>query len=140
RGRLACEGVEPRQRGAKVDPETGHRCRVGTRRSAADCLCHGPGEHTPLELASAVPLGKRRAVLDVDDESAIRFLCRINLELEGFRVLEAATAEEARERLAAEDVDVALVDVHIGSADGRELVRELRVARSPPAIALLTGS
>ena len=58
-------------------------------------------------------------MLVVDDESAIRFLCRINLELEGFRVLEAATAEEARERLTAEDVDVALVDVHIGSADGR---------------------
>ena len=28
-------------------------------------------------------------VLVVDDEPAIRLLCRLNLELEGFRVLEA---------------------------------------------------
>ena len=84
--------------------------------------------------------GTGRAVLVVDDDAAIRLVCRINLELEGFRVLEAATTHEAHEQLEREDVDIVLVDVHIGDADGRELVRELRVARRPRALALLTGS
>ena len=38
----------------------------------------------------------RPAVLVVDDEPSIRLLCRINLELEGFDVLEAGTLAEAR--------------------------------------------
>jgi DNA-binding response OmpR family regulator len=87
-----------------------------------------------------VPPGNGSVVLVIDDESSIRLLCRINLELEGFRVLEAGSAEEARELLELEDADVILCDVHIGSADGRELIRELRVAKRPRAVALLTGS
>jgi DNA-binding response OmpR family regulator len=87
-----------------------------------------------------VPPGNGSVVFVIDDESSIRLLCRINLELEGFRVLEAGSAEEARELLELEVADVILCDVHIGSADGRELIRELRVAKRPRAVALLTGS
>jgi DNA-binding response OmpR family regulator len=87
-----------------------------------------------------VAQGEGRVVLVVDDEHAIRMLCRINLELEGFRVLEAATADQAREVLDGNDVDIVLADVHIGGADGRELLRELRVAKRRRALALLTGS
>jgi len=79
-------------------------------------------------------------VLVVDDEPAIRLLCRVNLELEGFRVLEAGNVDEARERLAAEDVGVVLVDVHIGPVDGRDFARELRAHDPPRRVALLTGS
>ena len=56
-----------------------------------------------------------KKVLVVDDESALRLLCRVNLELEGHRVLEAATLAEARELLAAELPDVMLLDVHLGT-------------------------
>jgi len=79
-------------------------------------------------------------VLVVDDEPAIRMLCRVNLELEGFRVLEAEGPDAAREILDAEPVDVALVDIHLGEANGNELVRELRARDRAPRIALLTGS
>jgi len=81
-----------------------------------------------------------KTVLVVDDEPAIRMLCRVNLELEGFRVLEADGPDAAREILDAEPVDVALVDVHLGEANGNELVRELRARDGAPRIALLTGS
>ena len=37
-----------------------------------------------------------KTVLVVDDERSLRLLCRVNLELEGHRVLEAATLAEAR--------------------------------------------
>ncbi|MHB8641427.1 MAG: response regulator [Gaiellaceae bacterium] len=80
------------------------------------------------------------SVLVVDDEKGIRLVCRVNLEVDGFRVFEAGTIDEAREVLASEDVRVALIDVHLGSADGLELVRELRRREPRRAIALLTGS
>ena len=79
-------------------------------------------------------------VLVVDDEPSIRLLCRVNLELEGYTVLEAASIEAARAALAAGHVDVVLVDVHVGRHDGRELIRELRAAGDTPRCALLTGS
>ena len=40
-------------------------------------------------------------VLVVDDDPSLRLLCRVNLELEGYRVPEAATLDEARAALAA---------------------------------------
>jgi DNA-binding response OmpR family regulator len=79
-------------------------------------------------------------VLVVDDEPSLRLLCRVNLELEGFRVLEAATLAEARALLEREEVDVAILDVHIGSDDGRDLLEELRAAESTLRVVLLTGS
>ena len=42
--------------------------------------------------------GTSRTVLVVDDERSLRLLCRVNLELDGHRVLEAATLAEARAR------------------------------------------
>ena len=81
-----------------------------------------------------------KTVLVVDDEPAIRMLCRINLELEGFRVLEAGSLGDARRVLEQEPVAVLLVDVHVGDGDGRDLVRELVGRDDAPRIALLTGT
>jgi DNA-binding response OmpR family regulator len=79
-------------------------------------------------------------VLIVDDDAAIRLLCRVNLELEGYRVLEAAYLDQARAALADEQVDVVLLDLHIGNERGVDLLRELRKDDAPVAVALLTGS
>jgi DNA-binding response OmpR family regulator len=79
-------------------------------------------------------------VLIVDDDAAIRLLCRVNLELEGYRVLEAAYLDQARATLAEESVDVVLLDLHIGNERGVDLLRELRRDELPVAVALLTGS
>jgi CheY-like chemotaxis protein len=76
----------------------------------------------------------------IDDEAAIRLLCRVNLELEGYAVLEAGTLGEARQRLAENRVDVVLLDLHIGTQNGRELVEELLDADPPIPVALVTGS
>jgi CheY-like chemotaxis protein len=53
-------------------------------------------------------------VLVVDDDQALRMLCRVNLELEGHHVLEAASLGEARERIADEEVGVALFSGSVG--------------------------
>jgi CheY-like chemotaxis protein len=78
-------------------------------------------------------------VLVVDDDPSLRMLCRVNLELDGHDVLEAATLAEARERLAEATVDVVLLDVHVGTEDGRKLLDELG-GRNAPRVALFTGS
>src|SRR5438132_4849020 len=80
------------------------------------------------------------SVLVVDDEPSIRLLCKVNLELEGYRVLEAATLDAAREALRAEPVAVVLLDVHVGPDDGRELLAELRAERPELPVALFSGS
>jgi DNA-binding NtrC family response regulator len=79
-------------------------------------------------------------VLVVDDADSIRLLCRINLELDGHRVLEAGTLESARQALGREQVDVVLLDVQVGAADGRELLTEMREHHPGVRTAMLTGT
>jgi DNA-binding response OmpR family regulator len=79
-------------------------------------------------------------VLIVDDDASIRLLCRLNLELDGWRVFEAATLPHAREQLAAVDVDVVVLDVHVGRDNGIEFLQELRRDRPYVKVAMLTGA
>jgi len=79
-------------------------------------------------------------VLVVDDDDSMRLLCRVNLELEGYRVLEARSIEVAQELLAQEAVKVVLLDVHVGADDGRTLLQELKTTRPEVAVAFLTGT
>jgi DNA-binding response OmpR family regulator len=83
---------------------------------------------------------EQTTILVADDEPAIRLLCRVNLEFEGYRVLEAGTLQAARDELDREDVDVLLIDVRFGEHDGRDLVRDLRAQGNALPVALLTGS
>ena len=76
--------------------------------------------------------------LVVDDDTALRMLVRVNLELDGFDVDEAATVEEAEAAVRAERPDVVLLDVHLGGHDTRGLAAWLRAAQIP--VALVTGS
>ena len=75
-------------------------------------------------------------VLVVDDDPTIRMLCRINLELDGYAVLEAGSLGDARQL--AEVADVVLLDVHVGGGDGLAFVAEVREVGA--GVALLTGS
>ncbi|MGZ4396428.1 MAG: response regulator [Gaiellaceae bacterium] len=77
-------------------------------------------------------------MLVLDDDPSLRLLCRVNLELDGYRVVEASSLARAREALASGPVDAILLDVHLEDGDGRELLRELGAGR-PPA-ALFTGT
>ena|SRR5438874_12357030 len=79
-------------------------------------------------------------VLVVDDDPALRLLCRVNLELEGYSVLEAPTLAAAADSVATEPVDVILLDVHVGAGDGRVFLRELRYAENTVPVILFTGS
>jgi DNA-binding response OmpR family regulator len=77
-------------------------------------------------------------VLVVDDEPAIRLLCRVNLELEGFQVLEASSLTEARAELGAGPIALVLLDMRIGNERGDSLLDELRERGVP--VVVVTGS
>jgi DNA-binding response OmpR family regulator len=82
--------------------------------------------------------GPRSLVLVVDDDTSLRLLARVNLELDGFVVREAATANEARRAVAEERPDVVLLDVHLRGETTRSFLEELRDDGIP--VALVTGS
>ena len=79
-------------------------------------------------------------MLVVDDEAAIRLLCRVNLELEGYEVLEAATLSEARDQLSAEPVVLVLLDLHVGNERGETLLLELLEHEPRIPVIVVTGS
>ncbi len=79
-------------------------------------------------------------VLVVDDEPSIRLLCRVNLELDGYRVLEAGSREQLLRALTSDDVAGVLLDVHLGGDDGFEVARELKAAHPHVPIAFFSGS
>jgi DNA-binding NtrC family response regulator len=83
-------------------------------------------------------IGGGKTVLVVDDDDSLRMLCRITLELDGYRVLEAPSIEEACAALAAGPVDAMLLDLHVGHGDGGQLLATLGETRPP--VALFTGS
>jgi len=64
-------------------------------------------------------------VLVVDDEAPIRLLCRVNLEAEGMRVLEASDGESGLEAARTERPDVILLDVMMPGRNGWEVAEEL---------------
>lgn len=70
-------------------------------------------------------------VLVVEDEPSMRFLCRINLELTGFEVLEAATGREALTRVEEPGLDLVLLDVMLPDIGGHEIARKLFDQASP---------
>ena len=84
--------------------------------------------------------GNAKIVLVVDDERSLRLLCRINLELDGHRVVEAATLAEARAQLERETPDVILLDVHLGNDNGLELLDEVEALDVPTRVVLLSGT
>jgi DNA-binding response OmpR family regulator len=82
----------------------------------------------------------QRLVIVADDDESIRLLCRVNLELEGYRVREATGLDEIA-RIAEEDeVALVLLDIHLGREDGIEVARTIRESRPAIPIAFLSGS
>jgi DNA-binding response OmpR family regulator len=75
-----------------------------------------------------------RTVMVVEDDDAIRMVLRTNLEDEGYRVLEAVTAEQGLVIVQDEQPDVVLVDLRLPGIHGLDLVRSLRATSSVPII------
>ena len=80
-------------------------------------------------------------VLVVDDEDDIRELCRVNLEFEGFEVVDAANGPSALELAARARPDVIFLDLMMPVMDGWEVLRRLKEddATADTPVVLLTA-
>src|SRR6266852_2437651 len=88
-------------------------------------------------MASATP--HQPLVLIVDDEEAIRHLCRDIAQESGMFAHTAATTEEALRVLGHDEIDVLVTDIRIPEIGGVELIRRVRTTRPEVAIVVLTG-
>lgn len=79
-------------------------------------------------------------VLVVDDEPRIIRFVRINLEMEGFRVIEASDGLEALNQVREKMPDMVLLDVMMPEMDGFETLRMIREISSVPVIMLTVRS
>lgn len=77
-------------------------------------------------------------ILVVDDESSIRNLIRMQLEMEGYEVLTAADGREAVEKWN-EEPDVLILDVMLPDTDGYELLRLFREKDRDIPVLMLTA-
>jgi DNA-binding response OmpR family regulator len=75
-------------------------------------------------------------VLVVDDEPTIREIVVGYLRRDGFRTLEAADGNRARELLEAETPDLVVLDLMLPGVDGLELCRRIRASSQVPVIML----
>ena len=64
-------------------------------------------------------------ILIVDDDDRLREFVRVNLEMEGYSVREAANADEGLAALEAESPDLILLDVMMPQVDGWEMLRRV---------------
>src|SRR5258706_4547883 len=77
-----------------------------------------------------------KRVLVVDDEPRMIGFIRMNLELEGYQVMEAHNGLEALEAVRTQLPDAILLDVMMPELDGFETLRMLREFSTLPVIML----
>ena len=79
---------------------------------------------------------KDKLVLVVDDETRMINFMRMNLELEGCRVLSATNGRDAIDQVREELPDVILLDIMMPGMDGFETLRRLREFSQAPVLIL----
>jgi two-component system KDP operon response regulator KdpE len=89
-------------------------------------------EKVPDSLEQNAP----RLILIVDDESRMRRFIRMNLELEGFQVIEADNGLAALERIRQYTPELVIMDVMMPQMDGFETLKLLREISTVPIILL----
>jgi len=83
---------------------------------------------------------RKYRILVVDDEKRMVGFIRLNLEQDGFEVIEAFNGSEALERLRDSLPDLILLDVMMPDIDGFEVLRMIREISQVPVIMLTAKS
>jgi two-component system KDP operon response regulator KdpE len=83
---------------------------------------------------------RRKLILVVDDEPRMTRFIRMNLELEGYRVVEAHTGLGALDKVRTDLPDLVILDVMMPELDGFETLEILRETSSIPVIMLTVRS
>jgi len=79
---------------------------------------------------------KGRRILVVDDEERMIRFIRLNLEHDGFKVIEAVNGTQAINKVRSNMPDLALLDVMMPDMDGFEVLKIIRETSAMPVIML----
>ena len=90
--------------------------------------------------ATAIRTRPAPLVLIVDDDPRIREFVRVNLEMDGFAVREAGSADEGLQALEAEPPDLILLDVMMPQVDGWEMLQRVRERHGVDSIQVIMFS
>jgi DNA-binding response OmpR family regulator len=93
-------------------------------------------EKIPDSFESTAP----QIILVVDDEARMRRFIRMNLELEGYQVVEAENGVEALDQIRKYTPDLVIMDVMMPEMDGFETLGMLREISTVPVILLTVRS
>jgi excisionase family DNA binding protein len=104
------------------------------RRSDLDQFLERGGSFTPRRGEG------RRLILIVDDDDKLREFVRVNLEMEGYSVREASSAEEGLAALDEEPPDLILLDVMMPQVDGWEMLSRVQERHGVGAIPVIMFS
>ena len=89
-------------------------------------------EQVPENLESVGP----QLILIVDDELRMRRFIRMNMELEGYQVIEAENGLHALDQIRQFTPDLVVMDVMMPEMDGFETLKLLREISTVPVILL----
>lgn len=99
-----------------------------------------PEKAAPEEASPASPQGAGETILIAEDERRVRESCQRALESLGYRVIAAPNGQEALTIYRSTgSIDLVLTDMVMPVMSGKDLIRELREADSPPKIVAMTG-
>jgi two-component system KDP operon response regulator KdpE len=93
-------------------------------------------EKIPESLEQAAP----QLILIVDDEARMRRFIRMNMELEGYQVVEAENGIQALDQIRKHTPDLVIMDVMMPEMDGFETLGLLREISTVPVILLTVRS
>jgi DNA-binding NtrC family response regulator len=79
------------------------------------------------------------SVLIVDDEAEIRESLETLLQLEGYRVVTAGSAQEGLAQIGERAFDVVLLDLALPDRNGMEVLGEIRIANPQQAVIMVTA-
>ena len=79
---------------------------------------------------------KNQKILVVDDEERMARFVRLNLEHDGFQVVEAHRGHEAMDKMRTALPDLILLDIMLPDLDGFEILKMIRETNSVPVIML----
>ncbi|MCP4356456.1 MAG: response regulator transcription factor [Chloroflexi bacterium] len=88
------------------------------------------------QIPSSLESTALRLILVVDDEARMRRFIRMNMELEGYRLIEADNGIDALEQISQHTPDLVIMDVMMPQMDGFETLRLLREISTVPVILL----
>ncbi|KIC51115.1 response regulator transcription factor [Tateyamaria sp. ANG-S1] len=83
-------------------------------------------------------MDQRPSTLVVEDDPKVRAVLRNLLEDDGFQVMEATSAAETLECIAAQDLSLVTLDIHLGAESGLDLARQIRKLSTVPMV-MVTG-